>query len=137
MTTRIRPLIGVAVIVIKDDLVLVGRRRNTHGHGTWQFPGGHLEFGESPEKCAKREVYEETGLSVRNLRRGPYTNDVYELENKHYVTLFVLADYESGKAVVKEPDKCDEWRWRCWADLPDPRFLSMENLLLQGFNPFG
>jgi 8-oxo-dGTP diphosphatase len=42
-----RPLIGVAVIVIKEDEVLLGKRKNSHGSGTWAFPGGHLEFKES------------------------------------------------------------------------------------------
>jgi 8-oxo-dGTP diphosphatase len=41
-----RPLIGVAVIVMKDDRVLLGKRKNSHGADTWAFPGGHLEFNE-------------------------------------------------------------------------------------------
>jgi len=51
-----RPLIGVAVIVIKENRVLLGKRKNSHGSGTWAFPGGHLEFNESIEDCARREV---------------------------------------------------------------------------------
>lgn len=42
-----RPYIGVAVIVVRDGRVLLGKRKNAHGAGTWQFPGGHLEYGES------------------------------------------------------------------------------------------
>ena len=53
-----RPLIGVAAIVIKDKKVLLGKRKNAHGAGTWAFPGGHLEFNESIEACAKREVFD-------------------------------------------------------------------------------
>lgn len=76
-----RPIVGVTVIILKKGQVLVGKRRNTHGTGMWAFPGGHLEFGESPENCALREVYEETGLSINNMRRGPYTDDYFESEN--------------------------------------------------------
>ena len=42
-----RPLIGIAVMVVKEDRVLLGKRKNSHGSGTWAFPGGHLEFNES------------------------------------------------------------------------------------------
>jgi 8-oxo-dGTP diphosphatase len=85
------PKVGVAVIVIKDSKILLGRRVNSHGSGTWQFPGGHLEFEESIEDCAKRELFEETNLKIRNIRFGPYTNDIFNEEQKHYITLFVVA----------------------------------------------
>jgi 8-oxo-dGTP diphosphatase len=107
MNQENRPYIGVAVIVVRDGRVLLGKRKNAHGAGTWQFPGGHLEYGESIEACARRELFEETGLSIVNLRRGPFTNDLFEDEKKHYVTLFVIADQTTGEARVKEPDKCE------------------------------
>ncbi|MEJ2657170.1 MAG: NUDIX hydrolase [Desulfobacterales bacterium] len=129
-----RPKIGVAVIVVKDSRVLLGKRRGSHGSGTWQFPGGHLEFGEPIEDCAKRELFEETGLSIRNIRFGPYTNDIFKTEQKHYVTLFVIADYDSGVLTVKEPKKCEKWEWFNWSQLPEPKFLPMQNLIEQNFN---
>jgi 8-oxo-dGTP diphosphatase len=39
-----RPYVGVAAIVVRDQKVLLGKRKNNHGSGSWQFPGGHLEF---------------------------------------------------------------------------------------------
>ena len=128
-----RPLIGVAVIVIKDDRVLLGKRKNSHGADTWAFPGGHLEFNESIADCAAREVFEETGLSIKNLRYGPYTNDIFAAENKHYVTLFVIADYDSGTPEVKEPHKCEKWEWSQWPPKLQPHFLPIKNLLKQRF----
>lgn len=56
--------------------------------GTLQCPGGHLEYGESFAECGKREVLEETGLEVGELKFLVATNDVME-EGKHYVTVFV------------------------------------------------
>ena len=131
-----RPKVGVAVIVIKDNQVLLGKRRNAHGAGTWCFPGGHLEFGETIQECARREVLEETGLVVTNLRLTTYTNDMFETEGKHYVTLYVIADHASGKAQRREPEKSDGWGWFSWDNLPRPLFLPIQNLLKQGFDPF-
>jgi 8-oxo-dGTP diphosphatase len=129
-----RPKVGVAVIVVKDFKVLLGKRMNSHGSGTWQFPGGHLEFGEPIEDCAKRELFEETGLTIRNIRSGPYTNDIFKTEQKHYITLFIIADYDSGILTVKEPKKCEKWEWFSWSQLPDPKFLPIQNLIKQKFN---
>ncbi len=128
------PKIGVGVIVIKDRKVLLGKRKGTHGAEHWQFPGGHLEFGESVESCATREIYEETGLHIRHLRSGPFTNDIFEQEGKHYVTLFVIADYAGGHLEVKEPEKCECWEWFEWQHLPQPLFLPIQHLLQAGFD---
>lgn len=128
-----RPAVGVAVIVVKNGKVLLGKRLNAHGHGTWAFPGGHLERNESIEACAQREVFEETGLKIRSVIYATFTNDIFVREDKHYVTLFVLARYESGAPTRREPDKCERWDWFDWHDLPVPRFLPFENLLKQGF----
>jgi 8-oxo-dGTP diphosphatase len=118
--------------------VLLGlRRSDSHGDGTWQFPGGHLEPFEEIEACAARELEEETGLRVdtMRLRRGPYTNDRFTDEGRHYVTLFVVADESEGEPEVREPEKCAEWRWCDWDALPAPLFLPIVNLRAQGWRP--
>jgi 8-oxo-dGTP diphosphatase len=130
------PRIGVGVIIIRDDFVLMGKRKNSHGDGTWSFPGGHLELNEEIGACAKREVKEETGLLINKMEYGPYTNDIFVNEKKHYVTLFVMAHSEKGKPVVKEPHACSEWRWVKWHQLPSPLFLPVVHLQEIGFSPF-
>lgn len=130
-----RPKIGIGVIIIKDNKVLFGKRKNSHGDGTWSLPGGHLEFGESWEDCALREVEEEVGITINNLHFVTATNDIFQAEEKHYVTLFIKADYVSGEVTLKEPEKCEQWDWFSWDNLPQPLFLPIENLLRQKFNP--
>lgn len=132
-----RPAVGVAVIVIKNGKVLLGKRKGAHGSGSWAFPGGHLEFNESIEDCAEREVFEETGLSVKNPRFETITNDLFLQSNKHYVTLFVVCDHKKGSPRIKEPDKCEKWDWFYWNEFPTPLFLSLKNLLDKGFTPPG
>ena len=131
-----RPKVGVGVIVIKENKVLLGKRRGVHGEGSWSFPGGHLEFNEELEDCAKREVFEETGLKIKNIRQATFTNDIFKEEGKHYITLFLISEHESGEPKVMEPEKCEKWEWFEWNNLPSPLFLPIQNLLKRGYNPF-
>lgn len=127
------PRVGVGVFVLREGKVLMGKRRNSHGHGQWSLPGGHLEFGEEVFTTAQREVAEETGLQIENLRLGPYTNDIFSKEGKHYITLFVFSESRSGEPQLLEPEKCERWQWVDWDSLPQPLFLPIENLLKSGF----
>ncbi len=131
-----RPMVGIGVIVIKDDKVLLGKRKNTHGEGRWCFPGGHLEFNEELEDCAIREVGEETGLKIENIKFFTITNDIFTKEKKHYITIFMVSDYDSGNVELKEPDKFEKWGWFSWDKLPEPLFLPIENLLKKDISPF-
>lgn len=131
---HLRPKVGIGVIIIKDNQILLGKRQNAHGAGYWAPPGGHLEFGESFEECAKREVLEETGLYIKNVIQGPITNDIFLGENKHYITIFMIAQYTQGEPQLLEPDKCEGWYWCDINNLPNPLFLSFDNLLKQGFS---
>lgn len=121
--------VGVGVIICRDNSVLLGERIGSHGANTWGLPGGHLDFGEEIETCARREVMEETGLGIQAVNKFAFTNDVFETENKHYVTLFVTAECNSGVPEIKEPNKCKQWKWFDLANLPDPLFLPFANLL--------
>ena len=129
------PVVGVGVIILRDGRVLLGRRKGSHGAGSWALPGGHLEFGEAVEECARREALEETGLAIHRLRRGPYSTDLFPEQGKHYVTLFVVAEAPDGEAEVKEPDKCDGWDWFPWDALPEPLFLPLASLYARGYRP--
>lgn len=136
MSNNKRPLIGVSVIIKKGNKVLIGKRKNIRASGTWGFPGGHLEFRESFEKCIKREVMEEAGIKIKNIKFQTLTNDIHPKEKTHYVTLFFISDYDSGKVRNMEPEKCEGWEWVLWNNLPHPLFLPIENLLKQEYNPF-
>ncbi|MCL5073552.1 MAG: NUDIX hydrolase [Actinobacteria bacterium] len=130
------PRVGVGVIIKKDNKVLLGKRKSKHGKKSWAFVGGHLEFGETiPEKMGGG-VFEETLISVKNVKFITVTNDIFKDEKKHYVTVFVVCDFDCGEVKNTEPEKLEEWRWFAWDDLPNPLFLPITNLLAQGYNPF-
>lgn len=116
------PRIGVACVVQREGKVLMGKRLGSHGAGLWAFPGGHLEFQETVEECAKRELLEETGLLATETRLSTWVENVMENGTKHYITIFVLITQFSGVLEVKEPHKCAEWKWASWEQLPSPLF---------------
>ncbi|KAJ1386682.1 NUDIX hydrolase domain [Sesbania bispinosa] len=137
------PRVAVVVFLLKGRSVLLGRRRSSVGNSTFALPGGHLEFGESFEECAVREVKEETGLEIGKAEFLTVTNNVMLEQPKkcHYVTIFmraVLADDAQEKQVPQnlEPDKCDGWDWYDWAHLPHPLFGPLDKMVKGGFDPF-
>lgn len=64
-----RPLIlvGAVVVIIDNNNRILLQKRKTTSYGMWGLPGGLMELGESTEDTARREVYEETGLTVGKL----------------------------------------------------------------------
>ncbi|KAJ4863007.1 NUDIX domain-containing protein [Trichoderma breve] len=114
------PRVGVtAVIQNAEGKFLCSIRKGSHGEGTWQFPGGHLEPGEELLDCGARETLEETGLEVEGKGVFTITNDVFLKEGKHYITIFakfVMKD-PSQKPKILEPQKCDGWYWKSWDEL--------------------
>lgn len=114
--------IGIGVVIVHNDRVLLGKRTSALGQGTWAPPGGLLEFGESFEDCARREVLEETGLEVGDIQQGPTTNDMFSPQ-KQGVTVFMFAEYVGGEPKVMEPSKCESWKWFDVDQLPEPLFL--------------
>jgi 8-oxo-dGTP diphosphatase len=127
------PKVGVGVFVFRNGVFLMGKRRGAHGEGTWSVPGGHLEFGESLEETARREVKEETSILIDNVRFGAVTNDVFDEEGKHYVTVWMLSDYRAGEPTITEPEKYDHQGWYDFSGLPEPLFLPWRQLLRSTF----
>jgi 8-oxo-dGTP diphosphatase len=103
--------VGVGAVVAEHGRVLVMRRAGSHGAGTWGLPGGHQEFGESPEDTAVREVAEETGLVVAPTARLGFTDDPMPEIGRHYVTLFVACTRLDGTPRLMEPEKATEIAW--------------------------
>ena len=127
--------VGVGVLVLQGGRVLLGRRKGAHGAGTWAAPGGKLEFGETVQQCAARELLEETGLVAATLEAGPTTNDVFPQGGPHFVTLFVVARGITGMPANLEPHKCQGWAWFPWGAWPSPLFQPVQSLLAMGWRP--
>ncbi|KAH1060105.1 hypothetical protein GYH30_003880 [Glycine max] len=97
---------------LEDRSVLLSRCRYAVGNATFALQGGgHLEFGESFEECAAREVKEETGLDIGNSLKEQVPQNL-------------------------EPTKCDDWDWYEWDHLSHPLFGPLEKMVKGAFDPF-
>ena len=125
------PKVGIGVMIKNGDKVLMGLRQGSHGAGEWCFPGGHLDFGETMEQCAKREAKEETGLDVGKVELISIADEMryIESDDKHYVNIGFSAEYSGGEPKVMEPDKCAEWKWFDLEDLTDKLFEGTELMI--------
>ena len=93
------PKVGVGVMILKDGKVLMHKRKGTHGGGEFALPGGHLEYMESFEDCVRREVREEAGILIKNIRFLRILN-LKLYAPKHYVDLGFVADWASGEPKI-------------------------------------
>lgn len=59
------PLVGVGVLLTRENSLLLVKRKYDPDAGYWAIPGGHLDLGEKVEDAAEREAYEETGFIVK------------------------------------------------------------------------
>ncbi len=116
------PKVGIGVFVWKDGKFIMGQRLGAHGANTWSISGGKLDYGEGWEDCAKREVREETGLEITNVRFLAATNDLFLSDNMHYTTIWMESDWLAGEPAILEPDKLIKLDWRTFQTLPSPLF---------------
>ncbi len=124
--------VGVGVYIFNDkNQILLGFRNSKHGNGSWAPPGGHIEFGETPEQAIIREVKEETNLTLNplDIEFKDFTNDFFEKTYVHYITLHFFCKKFTGSPLIMEPDKCLKWEWFDITNLPENLFLPNQNFL--------
>lgn len=112
---------GVAIACLREDKVLLIRRKGAHREGYWALPGGWVDFGETPEEACRRELEEEFGLRIPPHFGPHYFHNHTEQHETDGGLIQSLSLYYScdplGEPRIKEPHKCSEIRW---VDLHDP-----------------
>lgn len=130
---------GFGVMILRDNKVLLGQRHPDpvkadsvmRGEGTWTMPGGKLDFGESFEEGARREVLEEIGVEIQtsDLEVISLSNDI--VPDAHFVTIGMICKNfpKDAEARVMEPDEITKWQWFPLDGLPAPLFKPSEKVL--------
>lgn len=127
------PLPVLAAIIRNDDQVLLCQRKEGALAGKWEFPGGKIENGETPEECIVREVEEELGITVEVER-------IYQAVHMHYehgdfLLITYLTNYVGGEISLHvhsdcawvEPERLDQY------DLADANIPIAQSLKEQGY----
>lgn len=97
------PLVGVGVVVVREERVLLIRRAKPPRQGEWSLPGGLQKLGETVFEAASREVREEAGITVQPLAVVDVV-DLIEWDEQrvryHYTLIDLLAAFIDGEAVA-------------------------------------
>jgi 8-oxo-dGTP diphosphatase len=103
MTEKRMLLVAAAALIDADGRVLICQRpEGKQLAGLWEFPGGKVEAGETPEACLIRELEEELGIQVTHACLAPFVFASHEYESFHLLMPLYLVRRWSGTLTAKE-----------------------------------
>ncbi len=96
-------LVAAAALIDVDGRVLLCKRpQGKHLEGMWEFPGGKVEEGETPEICLIRELNEELGISVSEACLAPFVFTSHAYDSFHLLMPLYLCRRWEGVALARE-----------------------------------
>jgi len=118
-----RPTLLVAAVALIDAdgrVLLAQRPEDKPMAGLWEFPGGKVDDGETPEACLIRELKEELGIDVTASCLGPFTFASHAYEDFHLLMPLYLCRVWEGIAKPLEGQSLKWVRPEALADYPMP-----------------
>jgi 8-oxo-dGTP diphosphatase len=122
-----RPIVGIGIVVLKDDSVLLVRRGKPPNMGSWTLPGGAQELAETTEQAARRELAEETGVTVGELHLAATVDNIRRdaagRVQFHYTIIDYAAAWLDGEPVAGTDVSEAAWapldrltEWGLWSE---------------------
>ncbi len=127
---------AVYVLAVRDGRVLLARiAPGFPGAGCWTLPGGGVEWGEHPEDALRREVHEETGLTLGAIEYLGVDSQVYARDDGstplHAIRLLYAADLTGDPRVVEEDGSVDDVAWVPMRSLPEIATVRLVDIALR------
>jgi len=114
------PKLTVDGIIIKDEKILLVKRKNDPFKGKWALPGGFVEYGEKTDDAAVREVFEETGLKTTIDKLIAVYSDPNRDPRGHTITVVYKLDIKGGE--LKSGDDASDAKFFDVNQLPELSF---------------
>ncbi len=106
--------VGVGALIQDNDgrILLALRSQNAKNErGTWEIPGGAVEFGETLHDALKREIKEEISIGIEILEMLHVCDHILPEEHQHWVSPTFICRIAVGVPTIMEPQKCDQLAW--------------------------
>jgi len=125
--------VGVGAIIVDVSGRLFLSKRGPlakNERGTWEFPGGAVEYGETLEKALRREIEEEYGVEIEVGELVDVVDHILPEESQHWVSPTFICRIKNGQPQIREPGKCDAIAWFGLEEIPENLSqISRENLI--------
>ena len=121
-----QPLVVVAAVALRDDRVMICQRRpEAHNGVKWEFPGGKLEPGESPEAALARELREELDVAAEVGRVADAV--YYRYPDRDVLVLFYMCRLGGEPRRVD----CNDIRWVAFEELAGYDFAGADEAFVK------
>ena len=116
--------VGAGAMIFNDQGMLFLSKRSMlakNEKGYWETPGGTVDFGETLEQAARREMLEEYGADIDIIEQWEAEDHIIPEDNQHWIAVTFLAKFKPGQEPrILEPHKCDAIGWFALDNLPAP-----------------